>query len=361
MVIRFVINNMKKYLKYLVSASVFVIAFLAMTASAHATFVYYLIEEPYNVVNTPIDPGITVTLTASPTSMTLPNHWTDLTWTTTGGPTDCQASSSRWTGPKQVRGGTERINNLTAGIYLFDIECIKGSLSARASALVVVYQALGTPSVVIRANPTLVNTGSSSAISWRTNGDPESCIGTEGTNSWSNPGPKDPTTNGWHTLSSGAISASTRFRITCSKTGFADVSSADTVDVQDTSQIPDVIIGASPESVAVGETSNIVWKPVNAESCSASGGTLSWRSPAPKSNTPNSQNSGPINSRTVFSIQCKKGSLMSPIRSVVVNIKGTEGCLPPKVIYNGRCIDKCPAGLFLDANRQCVKHEIIET
>ncbi len=350
---------MKKYLKYLISASVFVIAFLAMTAPANATFLYYSFEEPYNVVDTPIDPGIGVTLTASPTSMTLPTNSTTLTWTTSGGVTDCQASN-RWTGSKDVRGDSQVISGLTAGTYIYDITCTKaGYANAFASVMVVVNAAIGTPTVRIYANPNPVNIGSSSTISWRVGNSPDICTASDGTNSWTNPADKDHT-DGLHSQSSGSISVATRFKITCSKAGFADAIDAVTVNVQDNSKLPKVTISASPNPVDEGTSSSISWEPENADSCWASGGTASWRNPTAKSATGGTQSSDPIYTSTIFSIQCSNTYGLSNMASVAVNVKGKGGCLPPKVIYNGQCIDKCPPGLFLNANRQCVKADLIE-
>ncbi|MDQ5969191.1 MAG: trimeric autotransporter adhesin, partial [Patescibacteria group bacterium] len=89
-----------------------------------------------------VTPGsISVSLSANPTSMTLPTNQTTLSWTTSGNPDSCTASNW-WSGSKAPGGGSELRTGMTAGTYVFDITCGKaGFANASASRTVTVYPA----------------------------------------------------------------------------------------------------------------------------------------------------------------------------------------------------------------------------
>jgi hypothetical protein len=119
---------------------------------------------------------MSVSLTANPSTVTLPANQTDLSWTITGSPLSCTASSSpttSWSGSRSVSGGgPEPVTGLVAGSYVFTLTCDNGSQTVSDTALVIVQNAgpdlvssTTTPSVAAVATPltfsgTLTNQGS---------------------------------------------------------------------------------------------------------------------------------------------------------------------------------------------------------
>ncbi|MDQ5931147.1 MAG: hypothetical protein QG674_313 [Patescibacteria group bacterium] len=127
-------------MKYIISTGVFLIAIFAFSSQALAQWSYAGASIPYNVTTAP---SITVTLNASPNTMTLPNDFTTLTWAiTVGTATGCTATSTpyiaSWDGAKNPAGGSELITGLSSGVYTFDIDCTNGPSSDMDSAVVVV-------------------------------------------------------------------------------------------------------------------------------------------------------------------------------------------------------------------------------
>ena len=115
---------------------------------------------------------ISVSLSASPASMTLPANSTRLTWTTTGGPTSCTASNA-WSGAKTATGGFEDRTSLTAQTYTYVITCSKTGVSnASATATVVVSPALVMSGTLTSASPSCVIASGASTcninFSWTT-------------------------------------------------------------------------------------------------------------------------------------------------------------------------------------------------
>ncbi len=98
----------------------------------------------------PLPQNISVSITASPQTMTLPTNSTNLTWTTTGSPTSCTASGS-WSGTKSATGGTESRTGLTAGTYTYTITCSKSGVpNAVASVTVTVNSGSGPTGVDLK-------------------------------------------------------------------------------------------------------------------------------------------------------------------------------------------------------------------
>ena len=100
--------------------------------SAYEDYVFTAVTAPVAV--TPID----VAIVASPSSMTLPNNSTILSWATSGNPTSCTASNY-WSGAKNPAGGSEQRTGMVQGTYNFIITCSKaGTPDATDSVDVVV-------------------------------------------------------------------------------------------------------------------------------------------------------------------------------------------------------------------------------
>jgi hypothetical protein len=107
---------------------------------------------------------ITVSLSASPSSMTLPTNSTTLSWSTGGNPDSCNASGS-WIGSKMTTAWSENITGLTAGNYTYTITCSKsGTSDAVSSAAVTVGAAQSTANISV--SPTSIYTGDTVTLTW---------------------------------------------------------------------------------------------------------------------------------------------------------------------------------------------------
>lgn len=97
-------------------------------------------------------PPPTIDLTVSPSSIAA-NATSALKWTTTGSPTDCQASGN-WTGPK-TQFGTESTGRIKApGNYTYTITCTNLGGKAESTATITVGDAVApTKSVVSSSTP----------------------------------------------------------------------------------------------------------------------------------------------------------------------------------------------------------------
>jgi hypothetical protein len=137
------------------------------------TPVYYHYVIPYSVVEDP-SKQILVTLTATPSSMTLPTNSTIINWKIppiSEPPTSCTGfgGSSSWPGAKSTTSGTQTITGLAVGTYTFGIICSKaGFTSAVSQVTVTVSPVVGTAVAAhIQAIPnTLPFGGGTSLIKW---------------------------------------------------------------------------------------------------------------------------------------------------------------------------------------------------
>lgn len=167
---------MKKLLTQITFTALAIVTVLVLPKLASAGWNYYGYSIPYVVVP---PPPITVSLTATPTSMTLPANSTTLTWTTTGSPDSCTASNA-WSGSKSASGGTQQISNLTAGTYQYEITCSKAGLPDDTDVATVVVSPLAQQTsitVSLSSSPSSVPSGGgSSTLTWSSNG--TSCTGT---------------------------------------------------------------------------------------------------------------------------------------------------------------------------------------
>lgn len=122
----------------------------------------------------------------------------------------------------------------------------------------------GTPSnpvLNLTAAPPLVTSGSSATLIW-TSSNATSCTASGG---WSG----SRATSG--SASTGAITSSTTFTLTCSGAS-GTTAAAETVHVTLTTANPSVSLRASPASVTTGSSATLTWSSTNATTCTASGG-----------------------------------------------------------------------------------------
>ena len=117
-----------------------------------------------------------------------------------------------------------------------------------------------SPTVNLSADPTSLQSGGSSQLSWSST-NASSCTASGG---WT--GSKQ--TSGNQTV--GPLSSTTTFTLSCTGSGGTAQRSV-TVTVTSTTPPPTVSLSANPTSVQSGGTSTLTWSSTNATSCTASG------------------------------------------------------------------------------------------
>lgn len=254
----------------------------------------------------------TVTISANPTSISF-NGSTTITWNSTNA-TSCNATGpGSWSGSKG-NSGSLTVSGLTS-TSTFTITCqgASGTQPATDSVTVTVGTQTQNPTVTISANPSQVNPGGSSTITW-TSSNATSCNATGGQNSWT--GQKN--TSG--SFNTGALTNTTTFTITCSNsTGQA--SDSTTVNVGQQTQTPTVSITADQVGVPMNGSTTIRWTSTNATACSASGGQNGWSG---TKNTSGSFFTGSLTSTKTFTITCTNSTGQAS-DSVTINVNGTTG------------------------------------
>ena len=181
------------------------------------------------------------------------------------------------------------------------------------------------PSVTIRANPSHVNSGQSSTITWDPSSNTDSCRASGGANSWS--GSKS--RNGG-SQSSGPLFNNTTFSITCENEDGSDTAST-TVTVDNfvpNQNRPTVILSADQTSLAYNGATFVRWSTIGATSCQASGGSVGWA--GTKSIGPGSFYTGSLSSSRTYTLTCYN-STGSDTDSVTISVRQppTGGPTPP--------------------------------
>ena len=212
-----------------------------------------------SVTVTPVG-AISVNITASPASMTLPTNSTTLTWTTTGNPTSCTASNY-WSGSKTASGGSEVRTGMTAQNYTFTITCSKAGVPDTVSTVVVPVAAAPTPITIGSFSPyyasiTNFPTINSNTVYWTTTGNPTSCVAS-GSSPWGS-GAGTAAVNaslatGSHYQGTYSSVGNYTYTLTCSKAGVADATATFTVPVSAAST-PNLTAGAAAPSTGTAGT-----------------------------------------------------------------------------------------------------------
>jgi hypothetical protein len=294
---------------YILISSVLLIIFVSLFSSLGAANYDYSI--PYTVVEP--TPSITVNLTASPSSMDLPDNEVQLRWETTGDPTSCVASNA-WSGNKNVPSDSETISGLIAGTYVFDITCSRaGYLDGTDSAIVVVNPP-STPTGSLVADDCLIPAGSSScssSVSWSTlnlTANPTAITRDVGLPASFTPSP----------LSGGSQSVTldygtTNFYLYHNSVELAQdpaVASCAPGSTWNNSicllNTPSVTLTVLPSSINSGDSSTISWISENVSSCSASAtpANPSWTGSKATSSTFPHESTGALYATTTFNISC---------------------------------------------------------
>jgi trimeric autotransporter adhesin len=193
----------------------------------------------------------TVTLTANPTTVTSGGSST-LTWSSTNA-TSCSASGD-WSGSRQTS-GSQVMSNLTSDKH-YVLTCTGTGGSDADDADVDVGAA--PPTVTLTANPTNVEYGGSTTLTWSST-NATSCTAS---GNWS--GSKANT--GSQTINN--LTADKHYVLTCTGAGG---SADDDADVAVGPAPPEVDISATPDAVEFGEGTTVSWSSSGADLCVASG------------------------------------------------------------------------------------------
>jgi hypothetical protein len=95
----------------------------------------------------------------------------------------------------------------------------------------------------------------------------------------------------------GALSANATYVLTCTGAGGSATQSA-TVSVTSPAPAPTITLGASPSTIASGNSSTLTWSSTHATACTATGG---W---AGNKGTSGSQSTGALKANTTYSLAC---------------------------------------------------------
>jgi uncharacterized repeat protein (TIGR01451 family) len=202
-----------------------------------------------------------------------------------------------------------------------------GEVDAHASVMVVVTGPCQStppptpqPTVTISANPSSVNYGGSSIVTWSSS-NATSCTASSGSNGWS--GQRN-LSGSFHT---GDLTQTTTYVITCSNSVGSDTAQTTvTVGNQVITPQPNVTISANPSHVNYNGSSIISWSSSNATSCTASSGSNGW---AGSRSLSGSFNTGGLTQATTYVITCSN-SVGSDTAQTTVTV-GNQNVNPPPI------------------------------
>ena len=225
------------------------------------------------VVNAP-PPATTpsVTLTASPVSVRKGSS-SSITWSTVNVKSCTQSmvttgilDDSTWVNINTLNAGTQNTKTYTdVGTYTYKIVCTSINGSASATIDISVFDG-DPPTVSISANPTELEIGNSSTITWSST-HANTCVqsmvttGTLGDSTWT--GTSKPTSGSQATKSYTSAGTYT-YKITCTGSGGTTSGTVNVV-----AKLPTVSasLGATPVLVQKNNTSTLTWSSANATSC----------------------------------------------------------------------------------------------
>ncbi|HJS21852.1 MAG TPA: hypothetical protein VJ764_04290 [Steroidobacteraceae bacterium] len=243
----------------------------------------------------------TLSLSANPMSVAMGGS-TQLTWSSTDA-TSCTGSGD-WSGTV-APSGTQTINNITSN-KTFSAQCSgPGGTSAMQSVTVTV-SGTPAPTVTLSANPTTVNSGGSTQLTWSST-NATACTASGG---WS--GAKIPSGN--QTISN--LTATTQFALQCSGAGGNSAVQTVTVTVNGAPPppVPTLTFSGNPTTVMSGGSSMLSWSSTNATTCTASG---AWSGPRDTTGTQNLTN---LTATATYSLRCTGAGGNSPLRNVTITV-----------------------------------------
>jgi len=233
----------------------------------------------------------TVSITANPTSVSY-NGSSVINWTSTNA-TSCTASggTNGWSGTQNTSGNfnTGALTSTTT----YNIICTNSTgQQATSSATVSVGTQQSQPTVTLTANPSFINYGGTSNLTWySTNAATCSAYWTSST----------------ATSGSGIVvpTSTTTYNIICTNSTGQQATSSATVSVgtQNNYQTTTVSISADQTNLPYNGSTIIRWYPNNATSCYGSGGSNGWAT-TQNSYSGSSFNTGPLQYTTTYTISC---------------------------------------------------------
>jgi hypothetical protein len=164
--------------------------------------------------------------------------------------------------------------------------------------------------VMLQATPAMVAAGGTATLTWSTT-NATSCVASAG---WSG----TQATSG--SISTGALSASTSYTLTCA--GAAGTTPASATAPVTVLAAPTVTLTASPANVVTGSASTLNWSSTNATSCTASAGWSGTRG------TSGSLPTGALSASTSYTLTCIGGEGTTPA-SATVTVTVTSSAPPP--------------------------------
>jgi hypothetical protein len=253
----------------------------------------------------------TVSLTASPTTIDAGASAT-LSWTS-GNASSCNASGD-WNGPLAVSGSQS--TGALSSDATYTLTCAGPGGTSRPAAVTISVNAL--PTAQLAANPNVIPAGGQTTLTW-SSAHATSCTAS---GDWSGTLP----TSG--SQSSGALSGSANFVLTCSGPGGASAPVNTAVIVN---PLPTATLSVTPSAVALGGTASLTWSSTNANACNASGG---WSGTLAPSGT---QTSAPVSATTVYSLVCTgAGGATAPVSATVALIPSAMLSATPSSVVAGQ-------------------------
>ena len=160
------------------------------------------------------------------------------------------------------------------------------------------------PTVTLTANPTSVNSGSSSTLTWSST----NATGCAASGAWSG----NQAVSG--SQSTGALSSNSTYTLTCTGAGGSANASATVTVNAPPPPVPTVTLTANPTSVSSGSSSTLTWSSTNATGCAASG---AWSGSKAVSG---SQSTGTLSSNSTYTLTCTgTGGSANASATVTVN------------------------------------------
>jgi hypothetical protein len=242
-----------------------------------------------------------------------------LSWATTNASV-CTGSGS-WSGSEPTLGSAVSTGTLTIqGIYSYVLNCSGVGGSVTASTQLTVGPPL--PSIgSFSATPTTVTAGGSIALSWST-ANATTCVasGGSGLDGWTG---AEPTSGSGMSVGPILVPGSYSYVLTCSGAGGVSTPGYVTVTVQPTIGAASISsLLAVPSAITTGQSTTLSWVSVDANSCTASGGTGSdgWSGSVASSNA--GQVVGPLNvaGTYIYTLNCSGAGGSSGPSSATVSV-----------------------------------------
>jgi len=264
----------------------------------------------------PVTPPPTLSLSASPTSITQGNSST-ISWTSINA-TSCTASNG-WSGSKATS-GYQSVSPLKETTYTLTCTGNGGNTSQSVTVNLLVIDPQFPPVPLaptinnFSAIPSIITSGQSVSLSWSTS-NATSCSASNG---WSG----KRSTSGSQTFF--PVNSPTTYTLTCSSSA-GSTSQSVTVAVAPVlppvTPPPTLSLSASPTSITQGNSSTISWTSINATSCTASNGWSGSKA------TSGSQSVSPLTA-TTYTLTCT-GNGGNTSQSVTVNLLVIDPQFPP--------------------------------